>query len=106
MNILVFTSPNCPHCPKAERVVREVAPDYSEYGLSHEKIRTKTPEGKELSLRYGVMGTPTILFLDDDGKELKRIVGSPSEANLRKKIEKFLGLRKSFFSKIFRKGDE
>ena len=103
MQILVFTSSNCSHCPKAERVVREVAPDYSENGLFHKKIRIKTPEGKELSLRYGVMGTPTILFLDNNGSELKRIVGAPSEENLRKQIEKLLGLRKSFFSKFFGK---
>ena len=101
--ILVFTSSNCPHCPKAEKVVREVVPNYSNYEVSHEKIRTKTPEGKELSERYNIMGTPTILFLDEDNNELKRIVGTPSEENLKKEIEKSLGLRKSFFDKLFKK---
>jgi thioredoxin-related protein len=102
MKILVFTSSNCSHCPKAERVVREVAPIYSNYDVSHEKIRTKTPYGKELSIGYNVMGTPTILFLDENNNELKRIVGAPSEENLKKEIEKLLGLRKSFFSKLFK----
>lgn len=74
MEILVFTSSNCSYCPKAERVLKAVALDYLEKRLSHKKIRTKTPEGKELSIRYRVMGTPTILFLDDNESELKRIV--------------------------------
>ena len=101
MEILVFVSSNCPHCPKAERVVREIVPNYSNYEVSHQKIRTKTPEGKEISIKYNIMGTPTILFLNEQGNELKRIVGAPSEEDLKKKIEKLLGLKKSFFKKLF-----
>jgi len=103
MRILVFTSSNCPHCPRAERIVGGVAPAYKDKGLSHEKIRTRTSEGKDLAMRYNVQGVPTILFLDDSEKELTRIVGVPSEENLIKKIEKLLGLRKSFFSKLLKK---
>jgi len=101
MKILVFVSSNCPHCPNAERVVREITPEYSKEGVSYEKIRTKTEEGKDLAIKYNVMGTPTILFLDDEGNELKKIIGTPSEENLRKKIETLLGLRKSFLNKFF-----
>ena len=103
MRLLVFTSSNCPHCPKAERVVREIAPDYSDKGVSHEKIRMKTPEGKDFSLKYHVMSTPTILFLDEEENEIGRIVGAPSENSLRNKIEKLLGLKKSFLSSLFGK---
>ncbi|OYT36845.1 hypothetical protein B6U91_00145 [Candidatus Pacearchaeota archaeon ex4484_71] len=101
INILVFVSSNCPHCPPAERLVREVSQDYADKGVIFKKIRTKTPEGKELSRRYNIMGTPTTLFMDEEGNELKRIVGVPSESNLRKKIETFLGMRQSFVDRIF-----
>jgi len=101
MQILVFTSSNCSHCPNAERVVKETVPYYANYNVSHKKIRAGTSEGKELFKRYQVMGTPTILFLDDEDNELKRIVGTPSEENLRNKIERLLGLKKSFFNKLF-----
>jgi thioredoxin-related protein len=101
MQILVFTSSKCPHCPNAEHVVREVAPNYANYNVSHKKIRAGTEEGKELFGRYNIMGTPTILFLDEEGNELKKIVGTPNENNLRGKIEKLLGLKKSFFDKLF-----
>ena len=102
MQILVFTSSNCPNCPRAERVVKKVTPRYEDKGLSHKKVRTKTSEGKDLAERHNVRGVPTLLFLDDSGKELARLVGVPSEEGLIKKIEKLLGLKVSFFNKLFK----
>jgi len=101
MKLLLFVSSHCPHCPSAERVVKKVAPDYSEQGLFYTKIRTRTAEGKKLSLKHYIKGTPTLLFLDETETEVGRIVGTPSEMNLRNKIEKLLGLKTSFFKQIF-----
>jgi thiol-disulfide isomerase/thioredoxin len=101
MKILVFVSSNCPHCPKAERAVQRIVPDYYENGLIYKKVRVKTPEGKELSSRYGIRALPTILFLDENGKERGRKTGTPDEDVLRNDIEKMLGLKKSFFSRLF-----
>lgn len=101
MKILVFVSSNCPHCPKAEQAVKKLAPHYSEHGLSYKKVRTKTSEGQELASRYGIRGLPTILFVDGEGKEMGRKTGAPDEDKLRNDIEKMLGLKESFFSKIF-----
>ena len=101
MKLLLFTSSKCSHCPDAERVVKKVAPDYHDKGLYFSKLRIKTNEGKEMSFKYNIMGTPTILLLDDEGNEVKRIVGTPSEGNLRNLIEKSLGLKKSLFGKFF-----
>ena len=100
IKLLLFVSSHCPHCPGAERVARKVAPAYYEHGLSYSKIRTKTSEGKDLSSRYNIMGTPAMLLLDDDWKELKRIVGVPSEDSLKNDIENALGMRKSLFSRL------
>lgn len=100
MKILVFVSSNCPHCPKAEHVVKEIVPEYRDYGVSFEKIRVKTNRGKKLSTKFGVMALPTILMLDENGDEIKRIVGAPTENPFRNAIEKELGLRKSFLDRI------
>ncbi|RLG16607.1 hypothetical protein DRN69_00410 [Candidatus Pacearchaeota archaeon] len=100
MKLLIFVSSNCPHCPNAEKVVEKIAPEYYNYGLCLKKIRMKTSEGKELASKYNIMAVPTILFLDDKNNEIQRIVGSPSEDFLRNKIEKSLGLKKSFFSRF------
>ena len=101
MKLLVFVSSTCSHCPEADRVARIVAPEYSEYGLGYEKIRMASQQGKELSEKYVVMSIPTLIFVDDEGTEINRIVGAPSEAGLRKKIETLLGIKESFLKKIF-----
>lgn len=101
MKIILFVSSQCPHCPVAERIVKKVVPDYYNYGLSLNTIRLTTKEGKKRSLEYNVRAIPTTLILDDNGNEIKRMVGVMSEDNLRASIEKLLGLRKSFLSRIF-----
>jgi small redox-active disulfide protein 1 len=103
MKLLVFVSPSCVHCPKAEKVVKEVVPEYADKGVSWEKLRVKTSEGKALSRKYGVKGVPTIIIPDENGNELERIVGAPSDSKLRSVIEKHLGIKKSFFSKLLGK---
>jgi thioredoxin-related protein len=101
MKIFLFVSSHCPHCPKAEALVKKVFPEYQKYGLEFEKIRMKTEKGKQLAAGFGIRALPTILMLDREGKESWRIVGAPSEDNFRKKLEQALGLKKSFFDKIF-----
>ncbi|RMF06989.1 hypothetical protein D6764_00865 [Candidatus Woesearchaeota archaeon] len=103
MRALLFSSPTCPMCPKAERVARKVFPNYASHGLSYEKYRVNKGPGKEFAAKYYIMGTPTILFLDEEGNEVKRIVGAPSLESLTKTVEKLLGLRKEsgFLSRLF-----
>ncbi len=101
MKILLFVSSRCPHCPSAESIVKKLAPEYYEHGLRFEKIRVKTGEGKRLAASFGVMSMPAILILDDDGNEIHRIVGVPSESGLKNKIESGLGLKKSFLDRVF-----
>ena len=101
MKILVFVSSHCSHCPKAVNAIRNLTPQYAEYGVTYRKIRAKTSEAKELSIKYNITVYPTILFLDDKQEILYVIKGASSENNLRKKIEQLLGLRKSFLNKIF-----
>jgi len=101
MEALPFVSSHCPHCLRAEVVAKRVLPEYREYGVILKKIRTKTPEGKELSSRFGIRAMPTILVLDEEGKEIERLVGVPSDEKLMNKIEGGLGLKKSFFKRIF-----
>ncbi|MCD6522290.1 MAG: thioredoxin fold domain-containing protein [Candidatus Diapherotrites archaeon] len=101
MKVLLFVSSHCPHCPKAEKLAKTMFPSYYDKGLVFKKVRVKTGEGKEFSIKFNVMGTPTFIFLDDDGNYLDRIVGVPSEGRLKGEVEKHLGIKRSFFSKIF-----
>ncbi|MCK4429594.1 MAG: thioredoxin family protein [Candidatus Aenigmarchaeota archaeon] len=101
MKLLVFVSSHCPHCPNAEKVAEKIAPEYSDNGLSFRKVRMKTSEGKELASKYNIMAVPTTLLLDNEDNEIQRLVGVPDEASLRSKIEKSLGMKGSFFKRIF-----
>ena len=101
--ILLFGSSNCPHCPKAASVARRIIPEFRDQNLYYEKIRVKTQQGKDLSARYAVNAFPTMLLFDNEGNIKYKITGVPSKDSLRSKIEKLLGLKKSFFSKLFGK---
>ena len=61
----------------------------------------KTKAGKKRSSMYPVRAIPTTLILDDNGLELKRMVGVMREDTLRASIEKLRGLRESVLSRIF-----
>jgi glutaredoxin len=83
MLIEIFVAPDgCPSCGKAERLVRQVAPDYS--GLEVRDVHI-TEAGDRVA-GYGVFSTPFIVM---DG-ELE-FVGVPREADLRSRIAERLG---------------
>jgi len=103
MEILIFVSSHCSYCPRGEKVVRDVVSNYSDYNISLRRVRVRTDEGKKLAEEFCVMSVPTILLVDDNGKEIERIVGVPSEDSLKDKIEKQLKLKKSIFDKILGK---
>ena len=86
ITLLLFVSSHCLYCPRAEVVVKRVIQEYS--NLNFRKIRMKAEESKELFNKFNVMSTPTILILNNKNEEIKRIVGVPSETNLRKNIER------------------
>ncbi len=97
--LLVFVSSTCPHCPDAEKVAREAVREYGSRGLSLEKIKVRTRDGKQMAAELNVKALPTII-LTKEGVETKRFVGIPDKSKLINEVEKALGLKKSFFSKI------
>ena len=101
--ILLFVSSNCPHCPKAASVARKIIPEFSDQNLYYKKIRIKTQQGKDLSARYAINAFPTMLLFDNEGNIKYKITGVPSKDSLRNKIQKLMGLKKSFFSRLFEK---
>lgn len=72
MKILKFESDVCPQC-KALDFILMATPDVNELV---EKINIDREENKQYIEQYDLMGTPTMIVLDDDGTELGRIVGA------------------------------
>lgn len=51
-------------------------------GLGYEVVDVETDEGREVMFEAGVSALPTLVFYNDDGEEVKRIVGLASRRTL------------------------
>jgi len=78
MLIEIFVAPEgCPSCGKAQRLVRQVAPDYP--GIEVREIHIL--DAPDRVVEYGVFSTPFIVI---DGKV--EFVGVPKESDLRQRL--------------------
>ncbi len=68
--IEVFTSPTCPHCPRALSMAKELAMQMP--GIQVVEQSTATPQGYAKAALYGVQAVPTIFI---NGK--RAFVGAP-----------------------------
>jgi thioredoxin-related protein len=85
--------------------------DVAEFANTHQinwKIDAEKGEGIELAKKYLVNGYPTIIFLDEKGEEVDRIVGYfPAKDFLKKMMEFYEGVNTySAFSKILDKNPD
>jgi small redox-active disulfide protein 1 len=79
VKIEVSTSPMCPHCPAAKRVVEEVVSEMEGIEVEHVDVM-KEPER---AANYGIMAVPTIVI---DGEVA--FVGAPTKEALKDKLSK------------------
>ena len=76
--IEIFVAPEgCPSCGKAQRLVRQVAPDYA--GVDVREVHIT--EAADRVVEYGVFTTPFIVI---DGRV--EFVGVPRESELRQRL--------------------
>ena len=62
----------CPHCEKIKPLIDEIRAEYN--GLADVQVYdVTTDEGQEKSSIYGMKGTPTLIFLDENGIEYFRL---------------------------------
>ncbi len=76
--VTLLTQPDCPLCEHAKQVLDRVGRDHR---LSVQETGLRTPEGKELAVRHGVLFAPGILI---DGAPLS--YGRLSERKLRRAL--------------------
>jgi small redox-active disulfide protein 1 len=84
VTIELFYSPLCLYCPKAKKVVLEIA---GEFGgkIKVEEVNVLSPAGLEKAEKYGVQGVPTIIL-----NNKVKIAGVPTLQQLRKAIQREL----------------
>ena len=68
----VFTSPTCPHCPGAVKLVEAAKKELGD-NLDVTIYNTMTEEGRKLAIDYGIMAVPAIAI---DGEV--KFIGAPS----------------------------
>lgn len=66
MKYLKFYSPTCQPCQQVDQILQEK-------GIEYESINVL--EDKETRSKFGIIGVPTVIVLDDEGNEIKRAVG-------------------------------
>lgn len=81
VEVEVYTSPTCPYCPYAVKLIREVAPSFGQK-LGVEEVNTWSEEGQIKAAEYGIMAVPTIVI---NGKV--KFVGVPQKEDLVKAIQ-------------------
>jgi thioredoxin 1 len=81
--VLDVWSPGCAPCRMLEPVVMDLATDYA----GRVKVaELNAAEAGRTAARYGVMGTPTVLFFRN-GREVERVVGFVGSRYLREIVD-------------------
>ena len=79
-------SPGCGPCNMLEPIIMDLA---SAYAGRVKVAELNAAEAGRIAARFGVMGTPTILFFDG-GREVERVVGFVGSRYLREVVENAL----------------
>lgn len=84
MKVLVFSDTDCIACKPMkvaiETLSRRNGFDFKEYFIENDL---------ETFRQYEIMGTPTCLVVDDDGKEVGRFIGHQTEVSAESSLRKY-----------------
>lgn len=78
MTLLQFSTDFCQPCRATRRLLEEVAGTVP--GVAH--VEVDAEERLELVRRLDILRTPTVLFLDPDGRVVSRASGQPRRADV------------------------
>jgi cytochrome c-type biogenesis protein len=86
-----FVSATCPICRRMAPVVAKAEQDCSAHGVRIRQLDVATGVGREAANRYGILGVPTFVFVDQQGTEVARLVGEQPEETLIQTLEVLAG---------------
>lgn len=82
--VLDFKSETCLPCKQMEVLLKELK---DEFNGKVEIISIDIDEFHDIAGKYSIMYTPTVVFLDENDKEISRYVGFIGKSKLKKAIE-------------------
>jgi thioredoxin 1 len=81
MKIYKFQATWCNPCKMLSKTLENV-------GLNgHELVEVDIDENAELTKQYNIRGVPALVMVDDEGKEVRRLVGAQNETKLKGWLE-------------------
>ncbi|MGQ9460580.1 MAG: thioredoxin family protein [Candidatus Bathyarchaeaceae archaeon] len=89
LTVVDFWHEQCPWCLKLNPVFEEVAKEY-EGKIKFVKFNVlQNPANREIAIRHGVMGTPTLVFFCA-GRPVEEVVGFMPKERLKKTLDTML----------------
>lgn len=83
--IVKFTSQMCLDCQTMNKIIKEIYPNYSEdIVLTEIQVQDGKPQTQEQIDKYNVTLVPTIILIDSQGKQVRRIEGAVSKDEMDK----------------------
>lgn len=73
--VLYFRSDTCPYCKEMTPVVDEIRRKYGRR-VDFVYVDVGRDEGEKLGREHGVIGTPTLLLLDSEGRQVNVLRGT------------------------------
>ena len=75
--IVKFTSTMCLDCQTMNKIIKEIYPEYSDKIILTEiNVQDGKAENKRWIRKYNVTLVPTIIFIDSDGNQIRRVEGA------------------------------
>ena len=86
LTVVDFWHNRCPYCVMLSPIYDELAEEYRGKIKFVRLNILEDPDNREIALRYGVMGTPTLVFFCE-GRTVGQVVGFMPKEQLRKEVD-------------------
>lgn len=84
--VLYFRSDTCPYCKEMTPVVDEIRRKYGRR-VDFVYVNVSRDEGQRLGREHGVIGTPTLLLLDSEGRQTNVLRGTLPESVIEQAVK-------------------
>jgi len=89
LTVVDFWHNRCPYCLMLDPIFNEIAEEYKDK-IKFVKLNIlEDPANREITLRYGIMGTPTLVFFCE-GRTVGQVVGFMSKEQLKTAVDDVL----------------